>query len=106
MCGCFSRLGLGAKYLSHSQANRVSSQVDKKLRAKLIPTARVGTGFQGGRREHKAFNRDDEVEAAQAEVEDEEDDSRASNFKKRSSAFVRPTLIETTGSKKKKKKRP
>ncbi|KAG0588495.1 hypothetical protein KC19_2G247000 [Ceratodon purpureus] len=46
------RLGLGAKYLSHSQANCVSSQVDCKLRAKLIPMARFSAGkFQGGRRE-------------------------------------------------------
>jgi hypothetical protein len=105
--GWFSRLGLGAKYLSHSQANRVSSQVEKKLRAKLITTATAGTGYQGGRREHKASNREEEEEAVQAEDE-HEDDSRALNFKKRSSAFIRPTLIvsETAGSKKKKKKGP
>lgn len=99
------RLGLGAKYLSHSQANRVSSQVDKKLRAKLIPAARAGFG---GRRDLKASNREEAEDSVQADAEDEEDDSRTSNFKKRSSAFVRPTLIvsETTGSKKKKRRGP
>lgn len=100
------RLGLGAKYLSHSQANRVSSQVDKKLRAKLMPmTARPGTAYQGGRRENKMVEEEAAVQA-QDEDDDDDDDSRALKFKKRSNAFVRPALIvsDTPGSKKKKKK--
>ncbi|KAG0612414.1 hypothetical protein M758_6G025600 [Ceratodon purpureus] len=102
-----TRLGLGAKYLSHAQASRVSTQVDKKLRAKLVP-AKTGTGYQGGRRDGKGRENYEE-EAVQGgghgEDEDEEDDSRASVFKKRTSAFIRPTLIvsETAGSKKKRK---
>jgi hypothetical protein len=100
------RLGLGAKYLSHSQANRVSSQVDKKLRAKLMPTtARAGTTYQGGRRESKMVEEEAAVQVP--DEDDDDDDSRALKFKKRSNAFVRPALItETPGSKKKKKKGP
>jgi hypothetical protein len=107
VCCCVSRLGLGAKYLSHTQANRVSTQVDKKLRAKLVPT-KTGTGYQGERRDGKARDTYEE-EAVPAHGEDEnEDDSRASVFKKRSSAFIRPALIvtEIAGSKKKNRKGP
>lgn len=101
------RLGLGAKYLSHSQANRVSSQVDKKLRAKLMPTtARAGSAYQGGRRENKLVE-EEAVQAQDEDDDDDDDDSRALKFKKRSNAFVRPALItEAPGSKKKKKKGP
>jgi hypothetical protein len=108
VCCCVSRLGLGAKYLSHTQANRVSTQVDKKLRAKLVPT-KTGTGYQGERRDGKARDTyEEEAVPAHGEDENEEDDSRASVFKKRSSAFIRPTLIvtEIAGSKKKNRKGP
>ena len=86
----------------------MSTQVDRKLRAKLVPT-KTGTSYQGGRKDSKLRDKYEE-EAVQAQTQDEhdddEDDSRASVFKKRPSAFIRPTLIvsETAGSKKKKRK--
>lgn len=49
-----------------------ASQVDRKLRAKLVPTARTSICFQGGRRESRASHRDEE-EVVQAEDEEEND---------------------------------
>lgn len=95
------RLGLGAKYLPHSQANRATNQVELKLRAKL-KGGRPGFNSKGGRRESKAS--DDEQDLSTQD--EEEDDSRASAFKKRPISSVKPALIvsEATGSKKKRKK--
>lgn len=101
------RLGLGAKYLSHSQANHVSSQIDRKLRAKLVPMSKTASGYPRGQKERSNFREEAEVgnNVDEDEDEDEEDDSRTSIFKKRSCADVRPALIysDTVSIKKKKK---
>ena len=101
VCGFIARLGLGAKYLPHSQALRTTNQVERKLQKKLNAGRNTPNSY-GSLGESKACS-DGEKEVDQDE---EENGSRASAFKKRPIVPVKPALIvsESTGSKKKKKR--
>lgn len=100
-CAFISRLGLGAKFLPHSQALRTTNQVERKLRKKLNAGRNTPNSY-GRLGESKACS-DGEKEVDQDE---EENGSRASAFKKRPVVHVKPALLvsESTGFKKKKKK--
>eukprot|EP00249_Psilotum_nudum_P022067 c28360_g4_i1 orf=299-784(+) len=105
------RLGLGAKYLPHSQVTGIMNPVGKKLWSKLGSASKLECltsgnkigGLVGGCNDSKLTENESEVES---EDDEENDDSRTFSFRKKqkSNAFD-SHLIQGRNTKGKKKRK-